>query len=106
MRKIIAAIALSALMAPVALMAHPGYGKTGERMAEELGLSAEQRTQVEAIMQDAREQRKAQREATREKMNAVLNEEQRSKLEQMHQDRRAQWEERKRERKHEHKSMH
>ncbi|MGB0722576.1 MAG: Spy/CpxP family protein refolding chaperone [Gammaproteobacteria bacterium] len=56
-----------------------------DRMAENLGLSDAQRSQIEAIYAERKEQRKAMREETRNQIEAILTEEQRAKMSEMRQ---------------------
>ncbi|MGB0713759.1 MAG: Spy/CpxP family protein refolding chaperone [Gammaproteobacteria bacterium] len=60
-----------------------------DRMTENLGLSEAQRSQIEAVYAEQKEQRKAMREEMRGKIDAILTEEQRAKMSEMREQRMA-----------------
>jgi len=98
MNKILIAVALSlAIPAAVAAgMGNPGpggphRGPNLERMTETLGLSAEQRAQMETVIQTQQEKRQALREETQISIRAVLTPEQQATMDEMRQARRARW---------------
>lgn len=80
---------LSATMSGVAF-GQPGMGREGrgpgrrlERMAQELNLTAAQKTQVSKIMEENRVEMQKLREKTKRRIAGVLNADQRKKLEEM-----------------------
>jgi len=96
------AISGAALAQPL----HGGPGERFERMAEELQLDEQQKTQVRAIMDAAREKGRAQmqalREQTRAELEDVLTPEQLQKFDAMAEKRRERYQERKRQHRREH----
>ena len=98
MNKTLIAVALSlAIPAAVAAgMGNPGQGGPPrgpnlERMTETLGLSEEQRAEMEIVLQAQREERQALREETRTSIRAILTPEQQATMDEMRQARRARW---------------
>ena len=69
----------------------PPRGPNLERMTQTLGLSEEQRAQVEIVIQTQQEKREALREETRASIRAILTPEQQASLDEMRQARRARW---------------
>ena len=71
----------------------PGWGMPGaagqsvsgraDYLADQLNLSADQKTRIQGILEEQRAMRAGMRGATHERIAAVLNEEQRAKLDQM-----------------------
>jgi len=59
-------------------------GSKAERLGEKLGLSEEQKMQVETIFKEQKEKRKALKTETQNLIQGVLNEEQKSKWQEMH----------------------
>ena len=57
-----------------------GPGPNVDYMAERLNLTAEQKAQVEKIFEEQREKREAMRGQMHEQIRAVLNDEQKAKL--------------------------
>lgn len=90
MKKTLIAIALT-LAIPTAIAAGlgamgeygPPRGPNLERMTQTLGLSDEQRTEMESVFQTQAEKRRALREETRTLIRAILNEEQLAKMDEM-----------------------
>jgi Spy/CpxP family protein refolding chaperone len=90
MKKTVTALTLGAILIPAAVFAgnHFGGHYFGERhdghrlarMAEHLQLSEQQQTQVQQIFTEQRDKRTALREETRSRIDAVLSEEQRAKV--------------------------
>jgi len=78
--KTLAALVMSAVLLPAAALAH-GHGPDADRLAARLGLSPEQKTQVEQIFKDQRAKREALRAETRAKLAKVLTAEQMERLE-------------------------
>lgn len=76
MRKTIAALALSGLILPFGAMAGPGHADHMDRLAERLELTPEQKLQVESILTEQKEKRKALREETRARLSEILSPEQ------------------------------
>jgi Spy/CpxP family protein refolding chaperone len=98
MNKMLIAVALSlAIPAGVAAgMGNPGpggphRGPNLERMTQTLGLSQEQRAQLESVIQAQQEKRQALREETRTSIRAILTPEQQAQMDEMRQTRRARW---------------
>jgi len=83
LHKAIAAVVLAALIAPASVVARPGKGPDIDRIAEQLGLSTEQRSQVETIFKEQREKHAALRDETHARLEQVLTEEQQVQFEQM-----------------------
>ena len=94
MNKTLIAVALS-LAIPTAIAAGlaaageygPPRGPKLERMTQVLGLSDEQRTQIESVFETQGEKRQALREETRTLIRAILDEEQQAKMAEMRQSR-------------------
>jgi len=94
MNKTLIAVALS-LAIPTAFAAGlgavgeygPPRGPNLERMTQTLGLSDEQRTEMESVLQTQAEKRQALREETRTLIRAILDEEQSAKMDEMRQHR-------------------
>ena len=98
MNKTLIAVALSlAIPAAVAAgagnpgQAGPPRGPNLERMTETLGLSEEQRDQMEVVIQAQREKLQALREETWTSIRAILTPEQQTTMDEMRQTRRARW---------------
>ena len=93
MKKTLIALTL-ALVIPVASFAdmdERGPRDSGarlERMAETLNLDDAQKARMKALFEQHRATRKAMREQMRTQMAEILNDEQRTKMEQMHSQRR------------------
>ena len=87
MKKTVAALALSAILIPAAVIAGSYSGDRGEhraeRMAQHLQLDEQQRAEMQTIFAEQREQRRAMREAmrsqTQERISKVLTPEQQAK---------------------------
>lgn len=87
MKKTVAALALSAILIPAAVIAGSYYGDRGEqraeRMAEHLQLNEQQRAEMQNIFAEQREQRRAMRKEmrsqTQERIGKVLTPEQQAK---------------------------
>lgn len=99
MYKSILALSLAALLVPATgFAAHGergGYGKQHmDRMATELQLSDDQRQQLESVMQEQRSKHRVLRQETESRINAILNEEQRAKMETQRAERKQRWQER------------
>ena len=94
MRNILSVLALTIALTPAAVLAGPGGGDAQQspmdRMAEELGLSDKQQTEIEKIIQAQREKQLALRQETQKQINEVLTEEQLQKLEEIQQQRQEQ----------------
>ena len=94
MRKIFSVLALTIMLAPAAVLAGPGGGEAQpspmDRMAEKLGLSEQQQSEIEAIIKKQRQKQIALRQETQKQINEVLTEEQRSKLQDIQQQRQEQ----------------
>jgi hypothetical protein len=69
------------LMLALTLCAGLSFAQGGKRMAERLGLSEDQKVQVEAILKEQREASKALRQKTHDRLSTVLNADQMQKLE-------------------------
>ena len=69
------------LMMALTLCAGLTFAQGGKRMAERLGLSEDQKPQVEAILKEQREASKALHQKTRDRLSTVLNADQMQKLE-------------------------
>ena len=87
------------------LMAAPGNDappreRGFERMAEELQLTDEQKTQLQQIREEESEKFKTLRAESKARFDAVLTAEQRQKMEEMHEQRRERMEERREHREH------
>ena len=98
MNKTLIAVVMSlAIPAAVAAgMGNPGQGGPPrgpnlERMTETLGLSEEQKAQMEIVIQTQQEKRQALREETQISVRAILTPEQQAKMDEMRQARRARW---------------
>jgi protein CpxP len=104
MKKTLIAAAASAVILPVVILAAPGHwAKHGdhmiERMSEKLELTAEQKSQVEALFKEQHEKRKALHEETHARLTEILTNEQEAKLGQMREDRKQRWLEKRKHRK-------
>lgn len=110
MNKKILTIAL-ALSLPLAMTAYAGGGRGPEhfgghrgdrveRLSKELDLTAEQKTKLEAVLQQEAERRKAMREETHRQMQEFLTPEQMTKLENLRKERLEKWHKRREERRH------
>jgi len=95
MKKTVAALALSAILIPAAVIAGSHYGDRGEnraeRMAEHLQLSEQQQSEVQKIFEEQRAKRKEQRQQmrteTQARLNKVLTPEQQAKWQEYRKDR-------------------
>ncbi|MCC1495309.1 hypothetical protein [Alcanivorax sp. 1008] len=101
MKKTLLALLIAAPLAATPLLANaqPDQDRFQEhaleRMQKNLDLSAQQKTQIDKIFREHREEMEALRGKTHERVNAVLNEEQRAKMATMQEQRKERWEERK-----------
>lgn len=73
-------------------------GERVERLAKELDLTAEQKTELQAIFQRELEKRKAMREATHQEIQGLLNSDQMAKFEELKKNRHEKWQKRREER--------
>jgi periplasmic protein CpxP/Spy len=88
-----------ALAVPLIAAAVPGeqgergwrHGPKIEQLTQELNLTEEQKTQLEAIFKEQRAKHKALREEGRARMNEVLNDEQMAKMKEIRQRRHERW---------------
>lgn len=86
MRKILSVIAFTVMLAPGLALAGAADNEPGtpmDRLAEQLGLSDEQQSEIESIIQKQREKQMTLQQETQEQINAVLTDEQRAQLEEM-----------------------
>lgn len=96
------AVAVMALCLPLVALAVPEggpgshHGPNIERLTKELNLSDEQKTKLKAIFKEQRAKHEALREEGHAKMQEVLTEDQMTKLDEMHERRKANWKKRKR----------
>lgn len=93
MRKLFSVLALTIMLAPATVLAGGGGNAQQspmDRMADQLGLSEQQQTEIEAIIKEQRQKQIALRQETQEQINEVLTEEQRSKLQEIQQQRQEQ----------------
>lgn len=82
MRKTIVAIILCGLLVPTTILAgSKHHGHHLDRLTEGLGLSEEQKGQIEIIFKEQHEKHKALREEGKERISAVLTPEQQEKFE-------------------------
>lgn len=85
MQKTLRILALTTMLAPAVALAGPGAGNAPEspmdRMAEKLGLSDKQQSEIEAIIKKQRQKQIALQQETQKQINEVLTDEQRQKLE-------------------------
>tara|TARA_Y100001972_G_scaffold100963_1_gene125631 strand:+ start:319 stop:645 length:327 start_codon:yes stop_codon:yes gene_type:complete len=101
MKKLMLALLIAAplVSAPMLASAQPDPERFQEhaleRMQKNLDLSAEQKTKIDKIFSEHREKMQTLRTQTHERVNAVLNEEQRAKMATMHEQRKEKWEDRK-----------
>ncbi|QPK64155.1 hypothetical protein IVG45_04055 [Methylomonas sp. LL1] len=103
MNKKIITIAL-ALALPLTVAAFPGdkggnhfethRGERVERLVKELDLSAEQKTQLEAVFEEQQAKREAIRQETHQRMQAILSPEQMTKFEDLQKNRHQKWQKR------------
>jgi Spy/CpxP family protein refolding chaperone len=103
MNKKIITLAL-ALTLPLTVAAFPGGGDGGrfeghrgdrvERMAKDLNLNAEQKSQLEAIFKEQREKFEAIHQDTRARIQKVLTPEQQAKFDDLKKQRHEQWQKR------------
>ncbi|MBE0436783.1 MAG: Spy/CpxP family protein refolding chaperone [Methylomicrobium sp.] len=110
MNKKIIAIAMALALPLTAAAFPPGSGKGDmegrhgqriERLAKDLDLTEEQRTQLESIFKEQHEKYRAIHEETRGRMQEVLNEEQMQKMEALKQQRHEKWQEKRQEKRQE-----
>lgn len=88
MKKTVAALLIGATLIPAAVIAGGHFGQHRfERMSEQLQLSEQQQTEVQKILEEERQQHRDLRDKSRERISAVLNDEQRAKLEQLREQR-------------------
>ena len=85
MKKTVAALALGAIIIPAAVIAGSHFGAQHDghrlaRMAEHLQLSEQQQADVQKIFAEQHDKRMALRDETRSRIDAVLTEEQRAKV--------------------------
>lgn len=89
MKKVLIALLVAA---PLVAFAQPDQDRhqerAFERMEKTLELNEQQKEKATAIFSQHREQMQALRESTHSKVNAILNDEQRGKLANMHEQRR------------------
>ncbi|MEE4251092.1 MAG: hypothetical protein V2I38_10925 [Alcanivoracaceae bacterium] len=103
MKKLILALFIAAPLigSPLVASAQPDYDRFQEhaleRMQKNLDLSEQQKTEIDKIFSEHREKMQALRTQTHERVNGVLNEEQRAKMATMHEQRKEKWEDRKKE---------
>ncbi len=95
MRKIFFTLVMTAMLAPATVLAGAGGGGNAagnpmDRMAEKLGLSEEQQSEIESIIKEQREKQAALRQETQEQINAVLTDDQLEQLKQLQQQRQEQ----------------
>lgn len=93
MKKVLIALLVAT---PLIAFAQPDRGSYQEhaleRMEKNLELNEQQKVEVGKIFNEHREQMQALRDSTHEKINAVLNEDQRAKMANMHDQRRGKME--------------
>jgi Spy/CpxP family protein refolding chaperone len=111
MRKTFTALALSAVLIPAAVIAGGHFGEQRlehrvERMSAQLQLDPAQQTELRTILEQQQAQRRALREQTRARIDAVLTEEQRSKLAQWREQRAKAFCEKRRDGQHQHGPQH
>ena len=92
MRKILISLIMTVMLTPSAVLAGAagGGGNAMDKMAERLGLSQEQQTEIEKIIQTQREKQQALRQQTQKDINEVLTEDQRKQLQEIQQQRQKQ----------------
>lgn len=90
----LAALLLTFFMAPAMGHEHGGSHKAQrmiEHMDEQLELSDDQRSQIEAVFKEQHEKHKALRSESKSKMAGILNADQQARFEQMKAERKAKW---------------
>lgn len=103
MKKLMLALLIAAPLvgAPLLASAQPDHDRFQEhaleRMQSNLNLSEQQKTEIDKIFSEHREKMQTLRSQTHERVNSVLNEEQRAKMATMHEQRKEKWQERKKE---------
>ncbi|WP_020565479.1 hypothetical protein [Methylosarcina fibrata] len=100
MNKIVSVLAIVFLL-PLTAAANPGagggpgpddyHGRKVERLAKDLNLTAEQKTQVEALFKEQHEKFKALHEETNSKLKTILTPEQMTKMEEMQKQHQEKW---------------
>ncbi len=86
MNHIIKSLTLAVLLSPAIVFAQAGAGAMDnvmDRMAEELDLTDEQRAEIETIIEEQRRKQLQAREEAGQRIEGVLTEEQRAKLEEI-----------------------
>lgn len=103
MNKTLLALVMAALLVPATSVAahgeRGGHGKHGDRIATELQLTDEQREQFQSIMKEQRQKHQVVHQETQSRLNAILDDEQRAKMETMKAERKQRWQERRQHRK-------
>lgn len=93
MQKLFRAWALALIFAPALAFAggagSPGGQSPMDRMAEQLGLSEDQQSEIESIIQEQREKQMQLQQKTQQRIDEVLTDDQRAKLEEIQQQRQA-----------------
>lgn len=95
MKTTLLTMALALLATPV--LAHEDYGDHNwsehviQRLDEQLDLSDEQHSQVEALVKEQFEKRQALRTESDNRMKEILNDEQKAKFEHMKAERKTRW---------------
>lgn len=94
MKTTLLALVLITFLVPGISIANPGghHERMIEHMDKELGLTDEQRNQVETVFDEQRTKFQALRDETETKLDAILNAEQKAKMKQMKAERKARWE--------------
>lgn len=89
MRKILGILALTTILAPATTLAGAGGAPESpmDRMADKLGLTEEQQSEIEAVLETQREKQTALQQETQQQINEILTEEQRQKLQEIQQQR-------------------
>ncbi|MDZ7735187.1 MAG: hypothetical protein U5P41_02850 [Gammaproteobacteria bacterium] len=94
MRKLFSILAFTAMLAPAAALAGAAGGDAQQspmdRMAEQLGLTEQQQSEIEAIIEEQQQKQMALRQETQEQIDEVLTDDQRAKLEEIQQQRQEQ----------------
>jgi len=83
MRNYLSTLAFCAMLAPAAAMAQGAQPSPMDRLAEQLGLSDQQQSDIEAIIEEQRQKQMAIQQDTQKRINEVLTADQRAQLEEM-----------------------